>query len=294
MWRSSCKFLHNYQQETIMETLIDLEQDVIRTISPNEGMNRDDRSFPEQYWIAGRSALAAIRAGLDSAQKLTSEISRVLDLPCGHGRVLRYLHAAFPDAKLTACDLLSDGVEFCSKVFGATPVYSHEDLSKIPLEESGYDLIWVGSLFTHLDSARWTSLLAKLTSALSDGGLLVFTTHGRYVYRQLSGLEDASDYGLPYYRITKMLYGYEHSGFGYGDYPESDGYGVSLSDPHWVIPTLAAQKELQCVHFSERAWHNVQDVYACLKSQHPSVKESATPLRQYVKHVVREVLEATR
>lgn len=272
-----------------MESVIDVEQEVIRTLSPNEVMNREDRTFPEEYWEAGRSALTAIRAGLEAARMPASSVRRVLDLPCGHGRVMRYLRAAFPQADLTACDLLKDGVDFCASVFGASPIYSQEDAAKIPIDDNEYDLIWVGSLFTHLDAPRWVSLLAKLGASLREGGLLVFSTHGDYVYRRMSGLEDTSSYGLPYWRVTRALYHYERSGFGYGNYTDDDNYGVSLSDPHWVLSTVTAQRGLRCVYFAERAWHGVQDVYACVKKSHPSTTKTATSLTQYMKHMVREV-----
>ena len=44
----------------------------------------------------------------------TEEVARLLDLPCGHGRVMRYLRAAFPRAEITGCDLLRDGVDHCA------------------------------------------------------------------------------------------------------------------------------------------------------------------------------------
>lgn len=276
-----------------MNTLTFAENDMIRTISPNETMNRNDLSFPTEYWVAGRSALEAIGTGLDVAGKPVSEIRRILDIPCGHGRVLRYLKVAFPNAELTACDLLRDGVDFCSSVLGAIPVYSHEDANKIPLEPSAYDLIWVGSLFTHLDAGQWKALLARLASSLREGGVLIFTAHGRLVYRRMKGLEHSDSYGLPYWAITKALYRYERSGFGYGNYPGASNYGISISDPQWVVSTVTNLLELRCVHFAENAWHGVQDVYTCVKSLHPGLTDTATSLADYMKHSMREVWQPT-
>lgn len=277
-----------------MEILAFSETDVIRTISPHDNMNREDPTFPEEYWVAGRSALRAITAGLDAARKPLSDVQRVLDLPCGYGRVLRYLKAAFPHAEIAACDVIKEAIDFCSYMLGAVPIHSHEDPSKIPLERNVYDLIWVGSLFTHLNADRWDAFLVKLASSLRDGGVLVFTTHGDYAYRRMKGLEDPYDYWLPYWRITKVLYRYERSGFGYGDYLGTNGYGVSLSAPRWVVATLAMHPELRCVMFSECAWHGVQDVYACVKCAQAVVSRTPTPLEQYLKHVVREVWKPDR
>lgn len=272
-----------------MEKLTFSEGDVIRTISPNETMNREDATFPDEYWVAGRSALDAIRAGLDAAGKSGSEIRRILDLPCGHGRVLRYVKAAYPDAELTACDLLKDGVDFCASVLGAVPLYSHENSDEIPLKPGYYDLIWVGSLFTHLDVKQWRAILARLLWSLREGGVLVFSAHGNHCYRRMKGLESPNSYGLPYWRITKALYSYERSGFGYADYLGVSRYGISISHPAWVVSTVSSHGSLRCVYFAERAWHGVQDVYACVKTEDRMATEAPISFTIYAKHALREM-----
>src|SRR5262249_45606967 len=89
------------------------------TISPDERMPTTDVAG---YLAVGESALKAIRLALLTAR--APQPGEILDLPCGHGRVLRWLAAAFPEARLTACDLLRDGVDFCASAFGAAPIYS--------------------------------------------------------------------------------------------------------------------------------------------------------------------------
>ena len=75
------------------------------------------------------SALACIQSVRIKQHKEMFE--SVLDLPCGHGRVLRALKAAFPGANFTACDLDQHGVDFCVRRFGAAGVYSNLDPNKI-------------------------------------------------------------------------------------------------------------------------------------------------------------------
>jgi len=158
-----------------MHDLVFRESDVSRTISPDEEMPIQDI---EIYFSAGRSAVACINLAMNAAQKSASDVRRILDLPCGHGRILRYLKAAFPEADITACDIRRDAVDFCASTFGAVPVYSHDDPAKISLEHNVFDLIWVGSLFTHLDVDLWSSFLSLFRSFLQPSGVLVFSTHG--------------------------------------------------------------------------------------------------------------------
>ena len=98
------------------------------------------------YVSVGLSALRAIEDALGDAP---APPRRILDLPCGHGRVTRVLRARFPEAAITVCDLDRGGVDFAAARFGARGVYSVEDFRALDLGEA-YDLIWVGSLVTHL------------------------------------------------------------------------------------------------------------------------------------------------
>lgn len=215
------------------------------------------------YFGCGRSAVECIRKALDTASISPDQIKHILDLPCGHGRVLRYLKAGFPEAKITACDLLRDGVDFCSSAFGATGIYSCDEPEAIPLEAGSFELIWVGSLFTHLDAPLWARFLGALREALCPGGLLVFSTHGRTAYQRIvSGM----NYGIGHWRTTQLLYRYERTGFGYAKYSGSESYyGLSLSHPAWVARQLTALGGFRLINLSERAWEQFQDVFACIR-----------------------------
>jgi hypothetical protein len=55
-------------------------------ISPKDEMYEGSTSH---YFAAGRSALHAIDVALSAAGKKRGGVKRILDLPCGHGRVCR-------------------------------------------------------------------------------------------------------------------------------------------------------------------------------------------------------------
>jgi ubiquinone/menaquinone biosynthesis C-methylase UbiE len=57
----------------------------------------------ENYLASGQWSFRGIRLAMAAAK--VEALSNILDLPCGYGRVIRILRAAFPDARLTACDI---------------------------------------------------------------------------------------------------------------------------------------------------------------------------------------------
>jgi SAM-dependent methyltransferase len=232
--------------------------DLIREISPNDGMF--DPAYPAAYFEIGDSALCTIQLAMAAAGKET--VGSLLDFPCGHGRVLRTLSSAFPDAQLTACDIDRDGVDFCAGTFGATGVYSDEDLSAVDLD-GGFDLIWVGSLFTHLPDARWWPFLDFLVERLAPNGVLVLTTHGRWCAQQIRKGESA--FGGTREERLRMLRGYDATGFGFAGSGPHEAYGTSLSTPAAVVERLQVAEDLRLLIYLERGWGRYQDVVACQK-----------------------------
>ena len=238
---------------------------VERELAPGEGM-LDARNLAH-YFGVGQSALRCVKLALLASGRHPDAIRRILDLPCGHGRVLRTLRAAFPEAELVACDLLADGVEFCARAFGATPVPSSPG-SDLPRVEGRFDLVWCGSLLTHLDAPRWTAFLSHFESLLAEGGLLLFTLHGRSVVERI---RHGWDYGLADDALRELVQGARARGFGYVPYPGQHGYGISLATRPWVLRLLERFPALRLLYFCERGWDDHQDVVAC-------VRESWTPV----------------
>ena len=233
-------------------------------ISPGDRMFAGDR---DHYLAVGQSALDCISVSMLAAKIET--FTDILDMASGHGRVLRYLHAAFPEARLTACDVETEAVDFCAHTFGATPVYA-EELPNDTALPGTYDLIYVGSLLTHLNEKRCIEFLDFFRKALRKNGLLLFTMHGRFVARRMR--ESTATYGLRAEAIPGLLHDYETNGFGYVNYPTEakfgvfDNYGISVVSPRWVFAKLEKLEDIRLVNFTESGWDNHQDVVACLRA----------------------------
>jgi SAM-dependent methyltransferase len=233
-------------------------------IAPDDGMWDGN---PISYFDVGRSALHCIKVSMLAAEIDT--FTNILDLPCGHGRVLRHLQHAFPRAQLTACDVNVSATEFCARTFGATPVEGNESPGKIALQ-GNYDLIWVGSLLTHLDAKKCADFLDVFRANLCPDGLLVCTVHGRKVAHRLrSGIDT---YGLDPNAIPDLLTQYEDKGFAFCSYPShqkipgiSADYGISVTSPCCVFSRIARMHDMRLITYTESAWHDHHDVASFLR-----------------------------
>ena len=241
-----------------MSNRIEGNRDVNEEISSNDVMYRSD---PDHYFLLGRLALETIQRFM--ALVSLSTIKTVLDLPSGHGRVLRFLRAAYPDAAVTACDIDPDAVDFCARTFNAQPVYSTADLANLELHDS-YDLIWCGSLMTHIHADQWRQVLKLCSNHLSNRGLMVFTTHGRYHANRLRSKQ--TTLGLSNWAAAAILSDYDRFGFGFQNYAAKEGYGISLSSAPWVCTQILETSSLRLAGYQERGWADHQDAVACVKA----------------------------
>jgi SAM-dependent methyltransferase len=224
---------------------------ISRRISPNDLMYA---SGPDGYFRFGRSGLHCVREAIKQAGHKAAPES-VLDFACGHGRVLRFMRAFWPQAEIVACDIDRDAVDFCTAQFAATPLYSELRPSEIALDRQ-VDAIWVGSLLTHLDEARWDAVLGFLVERLKPGGVLVFTFHGECIAERLRAGDKS--YWVP--DRGRLLEDWVESGFGYQNYPDQEGYGFSLSSDRWVRDRVARIAGARVLAVWPRAWFVSHDV----------------------------------
>lgn len=230
-----------------------------RTRSPRDGMVATGHE--EQYFELGRRALELVHFSSVLCDK--PHYPAILDLPCGHGRVLRWLRALYPYAQITACDLDRDAVDFCARLFGATPVYSEPDLRVLPFAAQ-FDLIWVGSLVTHLDETRWLQTIDCLARWTKECGVIVLSTQGRTVTSLLArGRRNIAEN----IRKPELLDDFSRRGFAYERYfeatPEAD-YGFAASSPAWVMAALQRHPDLIIRAYLEEAW-GMQDIVILYK-----------------------------
>lgn len=233
----------------------DTFKSVIKEIAPTDGMAKNT---PEQYFAVGASAASVITRSLVAARKPAGEVRRILDYACGYGRVLRWLKADYPSAYLLGVDADGKAAASAREVLGIETRKLDISLSR-PIDDP-FDLIWVGSLFTHLSESESRRVLTYLRGHLTDSGVLVFTTHGSYVANRIETRDKT--YNLSDQAIMRLLSGYRSTGFGFAEYSGFKDYGISAVIPSKVCELLETC-DLDMKFYLSRGWAAHQDVFAC-------------------------------
>ena len=228
---------------------------ISRVIAEDDGMWNSGNDW---YYYVGESALNCILSALTLSR--LERVGSILNLPSGYGREARHLAAAFPDAQHTFCDILADGVAFCAEQFKGRAIVSQPELTEVELG-GPYDVIWIGSLFTHLDEVKTERWLRYLCGHLSDDGILLASFHGA-ASRQLH-LTHYPMIGAQEWALIEA--GYNDTGYGYAPYPGQD-YGISLSRPGKIAEFACAIPGTRLLCYSERAWSENHDVAVIARS----------------------------
>ncbi len=79
--------------------------------------------------------------------------------------------------RVTAADIDHQAVRFCVHEFGVRPLFVPRRWEHLSFAER-YDLVFVGSLLTHLPLPTTAAILKVLAQGVRPGGLLVFSTQG--------------------------------------------------------------------------------------------------------------------
>jgi hypothetical protein len=169
----------------------------------------------------------------------------------------------FPNADITASELDLNGMEFCKNNFDVNVFPSKIPLSSVVMPQK-YDLIWCGSLFTHIDEQPANEVLKFFHDHLSDNGVCVFTAHGTLTIKWLEEGKKTT-YGIPILSQKKVISEYYSKGYGYTDYENEPGYGISAVKRERLNEMAKSVGDWNEVMFLEHGWDNHQDVYAFSK-----------------------------
>jgi SAM-dependent methyltransferase len=210
------------------------------------------------YAERGRNVVSLVEETLAAAGKTIEDVERWLDFGCGYGRVLRFLLERVPPERVSASDVITEGVEFCRSEFGVTALPSHHDLTSVQL--GSFDFVYAVSVLTHLDERNSVDFLRLLGDSLTEGGIAMFTTHGEW------SLAHPGHYGSEYEaRGAEIESTVRERGIAYLRYAFApDDYGMTWHSRGFVEATMAELhgKKLRQLLFKPQGLDGHQDVFA--------------------------------
>jgi ubiquinone/menaquinone biosynthesis C-methylase UbiE len=127
----------------------------------------------------GRNDIATLLNILENAGGSTQTLTKVLDLGCAAGRMLRH----YPSAKggeLWGSDINARHINWCQQNFGEPFFFVTNSTSPhLPFEDNYFDLVYCGSVFTHITdmSDAW---FLEIKRILRRGGYAYITIHDQH------------------------------------------------------------------------------------------------------------------
>jgi ubiquinone/menaquinone biosynthesis C-methylase UbiE len=234
----------------------------------------DDDMFTgslEHYESVGRQLAShvATAAGLLNTAK-----PRILELPCGYGRVTRHLVSMFPESEIVASDIMVPATDFVTKEFGVKAYTAQHPVHELAgIDSDTFDIAVMGSLITHLSASNSQTLLNNFFRVVRPGGIAVITTHG-IRSRQIVDQTDA--YGVGEAARLHLIQQYDDQQFGFVNYlPDhsfeaktvdyiGESYGISLIPDRWMTGICQANK-MAVLNTIIGGWDEHQDVYLLQK-----------------------------
>ncbi len=111
------------------------------------------------------------------------EVTRILELGCGTGRMTRQLASAFPQARITALDLAPEMIAHARSALADVDFVVADAEVHLQLDSGEYDLIVSNAAAQWFDDAD--TALARARGRLASGGLLAVATFGDQTFREL-------------------------------------------------------------------------------------------------------------
>jgi ubiquinone/menaquinone biosynthesis C-methylase UbiE len=140
----------------------------------------------EEWLESGRIHMAKMRELLTASGYEFKEGDRVMEMGCAAGRMLRCLEDVADKCEIWGTDISGEHILWCKQNlsppfhFFITTTTPH-----LPFPDAYFDVIYAGSVFTHIDDMADTWLL-ELRRIMKPGGRAYITIHDNHTIRILS------------------------------------------------------------------------------------------------------------
>lgn len=232
-------------------------------------------------WATNREQIVEyyFKDGHNSANQLNELIRRyhpnaaaadklsVFEFASGYGCVSRHLKN-LDGYRIVSCDIHPQAVRFLQDRIGVEAILSNSDPDKLHVAEK-FDVVFALSFFSHMPPVTWGRWVRKLFDIVADGGLLIFTTHGRVGWKAVNRPPLESE-GYWFHPISEQK-----------DIPTEE-YGTMIVTPFYVFDQLRPAGGASPIFFREALWWGTQDTYIVQKprpDERPALKLPPPPNR---------------
>lgn len=190
------------------------------------------------------------------------EAGRGLDFGCSSGRVVRALHAAYPDAAWAGCDPNGPAIAWAADALPGIGFFESPTDPPLPVPDGAYDHAFAISIWSHYDAGPALAWLDELRRVLAPGGRLLLTTHG------LSSVAVYAAHGLrPAAQLSEIVQALYTDGFWFapefgeeGDWGVAHpGWGTAFFTPEWLLARVRGAWHLDVFVPAGLAFN--QDIY---------------------------------
>jgi ubiquinone/menaquinone biosynthesis C-methylase UbiE len=144
-------------------------------------------------------ALSFLETGRQCSQDLTDAIARigkdlssfrqVLDFGCGCGRTLLWLRDTATSTCVYGTDIDADAIAWCQRRIGFARFFVNNPSPPLVFPDESFDLVYVFSVFTHLDEKHQLEWLKELQRVTRRGGNVIITVRGSFQQAKMSAQE---------------------------------------------------------------------------------------------------------
>lgn len=164
-----------YQATDREEYAVDLNAGTALRVPPVELM--EYRESGDQHLQTGQRNVAAMLDALEESGFRWARCKRALEFGCSNGKLVRWLKPYVTSREIWGVDVQARKVMWAMENlsppfrFATTTTVPH-----LPFSDAHFDLIFAGSVFTHIGELH-VAWLAELIRVLAPGGFLYVTLH---------------------------------------------------------------------------------------------------------------------
>lgn len=232
-------------------------------VSPE--VHKDDATFRFVYdhrgfATKGDAVNYYFNDGATSAARLSRLIERwaagksspltVLEFGAGYGAVTRHAIGALAPHVVHSSDPSPAARAFLKSAFDSQVIPASDDPAELVFG-NGYDVVVALSFFSRLPQSSWSQWLQRLYAGLSEGGVLIFTTHGRTSMKH-----------FPHATLDERGFWFEGSN-------ASTPYGQCITTKEFVDRSIEQLPEVEHLTHEPALWWEHQDLYVVRKGVVP-------------------------